>query len=167
MYTSEEKTLAKTEPDTAQVLAALDEIKATKAAADSHLPEMASWLQVRLGPLAVWTVEVGTYAAGLRAAAASPEQAAPSVRTARSLLKNAPPGAPPAARDSLAEIIPHGGNLGDLATVSPLTLSPDTLTGLFERLLAIYVPRPEKPQAAEKKAQEKAQEKAETGNGVY
>ena len=141
-YGAEEQSLAKSEPDTAAVLATLDEITALKTDADARLPTLAAWLGTSGGPLSVWTAEVGTYAADLRAAATTPGQAVPPLRAARRLLQSAPPGAPPAARAVLTAMAPPGGNLGDLATVAPQPNSPEKMSGLFESLLAVYVPRP-------------------------
>ena len=139
-FSAESQSLAKSEPDTAAVLAALDEIRALKTDADARLPVIAAWLKASGGPLSVWTAEVGTYAADLRAAA-SPGQAAPPLGAARRLLRVAPPGAPTAARADLAAMIPRGGNLGDLAAVPSRAIAPEKMSRLSEHLLAVYVPR--------------------------
>jgi len=140
-YGEEARALATREPDSAAVMAALDEVSGLKTGADARLPMLAAWLSTADGPLSVWTTEVGTYAADLRAAASAPGSGAPPAPSARRLLRTAPPGAPAATRADLAALIPRGGNLGDLATVSPLAVSPETLSSLFENLLAVYVPR--------------------------
>lgn len=140
-YGEEARALAKREPDSAAVMAALDEITSLKTDADIQLPLLAAWLNTTDGPLSVWTAEVGTYAADLGAAASAPGQGTPPVPAARRLLRTAPKRAPAATRADLAALIPHGGNLGDLATVSPRAVSPETLNSLFETLLAVYVPR--------------------------
>lgn len=140
-YGEEARALTRSAPDSAAVMATLDEISGLKTNADAHLPLLAAWLTTTDGPLSVWTAEVGTYAADLRAAASAPGSGTPPVPTARRLLRTAPPGAPAATRADLAAMVPRGGNLSDLATVSPLAVSPQTLSGLFESLLAVYVPR--------------------------
>lgn len=140
-YGEEARALAKREPDAAAVMATLDEITSLKTDADVQLPLLAAWLNTTDGPLSVWTAEVGTYAADLSAAASAPDQGTPPVPAARRLLRTTPKGAPRATRADLAALIPRGGNLGDLATVSPRAVSPQTLSGLFESLLAVYVPR--------------------------
>lgn len=140
-YGAEEQSLAKSDPDTAAVMAALDEVSALKTEADAELPMLAAWLGTSGGRLSVWTAEVGTYTADLRAAATTPGQAVPPLRAARRLLQTAPPGAPSPARACLAAMAPRGGNLGDLATVTPRPLSPEKMGGISEGLLAVYVPR--------------------------
>ena len=137
----EEQSLAKSDPDTAAVLAALDEVSALKTESDAELSPLAAWLGTSGGALSVWTAEVGTYAADLRAAATTPGQAAPPLRATRRLLQTAPPGAPSLTRAYLAAMAPRGGNLGSLATVSPHPASPEKMGGIFEDLLAVYVPR--------------------------
>ena len=141
-YGAEAQSLAKREPDTAAVLATLDEITDLKTDANAHLPILAAWLNTSGGPLSVWTAEVGTYAADLRADASAPGLGTPPLRAARRLLRAAPRGAPALTRASLAAMVPRGGNLGDLGTISPRPASPEKMSGLFESLLAVYVPRP-------------------------
>ena len=141
-YGAEAQSLAKTDPDSAAVMATLDEITALKTDADTRLPTLAAWLNAGGGPLSVWTAEVGTYAADLRASATTPGQGTPPLSAARRLLQTAPPGAPALTRAYLAAMAPRGGNLGDLATVSPQPVSPEKMNGLFESILAVYVPRP-------------------------
>ncbi len=142
VYGAEEQALAKSDPNTAAVLAALDEVSALKTESDAELPLLAAWLGTGGGPLSVWTAEVGTYTADLRAAATTPAQAVPPLRAARRLLQTAPPGAPSLTRAYLAAMAPRGGNLGDLATVTPQPISPEKMAGVAEGLLAVYVPRP-------------------------
>ncbi len=141
-YGEEARTLAKGDPDSAAVMATLDEITALKTDADTRLPMLAAWLNTGGGgPLSVWTAEVGTYAADLRAAATAPGQGPPPLSAARRLLQTAPQGAPALTRAYLAAMVPRGGNLGALATVSPQAAAPEKMNGLFESILAVYVPR--------------------------
>ena len=141
-YGAEAQSLAKREPDTAAVLATLDEITDLKTDANAHLPILAAWLNTSGGPLSVWTAEVGTYAADLRADASAPGLGTPPLRAARRLLQAAPPNAPALTRACLAAMVPRGGNLGDLGTISSQPASPEKMSGLFESLLAVYVPHP-------------------------
>jgi hypothetical protein len=141
-YSEEAQSVAKTEPGTALVLAELDELQAVKTAANAKQPTLAAWLKLNGGPLAVWTADVGGFAADLHAAMTSSGQGTPALGTARRLLQKAPLGAPSGAREALAGLIPRGGgNLQSLATAPPPNVSPQKMSGLLENLLGIYVPR--------------------------
>ncbi len=140
VYSEDAKSLRKTEPDTAAVLAELDELRAVKADANARQPALAAWLKLTGGAASVWTADLGSYAADLHSAA-------PLVGVTRRLLQTAPTGTPSEVRGDLSELIPRGGgNLQALATIAPLGVSPEKRGQVYEKLLDIYEAR----QTAEK-----------------
>ena len=137
-YSQDAKELRKTEPDTALVLAELDELQAVKAAANARQPALAAWLKLTGGTIAVWTADLGSYAADLH----SP--APPPVGVARRLLQRAPKGASSEVRGDLSELLPRGGgNLQALATIAPTGVSSEKRSRVYEKLLDIYQARPQ------------------------
>lgn len=139
VYSKDAQKLAKTEPDTAAVLAELVEIQSIKAAAITQQSSLTVWMGLVGGKSAPWNADVGAYTAELRLAAAATAPTRLSSVTAQALLRHAPPGAPPAARDSLAALTPQGGgNLAALATLAPLSLTPAKISHAADSLLLLY-----------------------------
>ncbi len=139
VYPKDAQTLAKTEPDTAAVLAELVEIRNLKAAADAQQSPLTLWLSLVGGKAAPWNADVGAYTAELRRASSSVAPTRLSSVTAQVLLRRAPPNAPAAARDSLAALIPQGGgNLQNLATLAPANVTPARVAHAVESLLSLY-----------------------------
>ena len=139
VYSSEAKALVETEPDTASTLAELSEITAVKAQADARQPSLSTWLKLTGGRLALWNAEVGCYTAELRAA--GEPGANPSVlsHTAQHLLLSAPTGASSEVRGNLSELVPGGGgNLQNLATLAPASLTPQRMAKIAQKLFADY-----------------------------
>ena len=136
VYTGDAKKLAKKEPDTARTLAALVEIQSLKAAADKQQGPLTLWLGVTGGKAAPWSADTGAYTADLhRAAAPRPLL----VATARAQLRTAPPDTPAAARESLAALVPRGGgNLQNLATLAPASVTPEKVARAAGALLTLY-----------------------------
>lgn len=138
-YSQDAQKLAKTEPDSAAVLAELVEIQSLKSAEDAQQTPMTLWLEITGGKVTPWTANVGAYAAELgrmsQAAAPSP---IPSI-TARVLLRQAPADAPADTRERLAALVPSGGgNLQNLATIAPASITAEKITHVYETLLAFY-----------------------------
>ena len=139
VYTSDAKKMAKTEPNTAAVLAELVEIQDIKAASDAQQTQMTLWLELIGGKVTPWSADVGAYAAELHRASHAASPSPLSSITARILLRHAPPGAPAATRESLATLIPSGGgNLQNLATIAPANITSDKITHVYETLLTLY-----------------------------
>ncbi len=138
VYPKDAQKLAKTEPDTAAVLAELIEIQNIKAVADAQQSPLTLWLSLIGGTAAPWNADVGAFTAELhRASSAAPTRL--SSVTAQILLHHAPLTAPAAARDSLAALIPQGGgNLQNLATLAPANVTPAAVTRAAEALLSLY-----------------------------
>ncbi len=139
VYVGDAKKMTKTEPDTAAVLAELVEIQSLKAAADRQQTSLTLWLKVTGGKAAPWSADTGAYTADLRRTAAGAAPRPLLVATARALLQNAPPDTPAAARESLAGLVPHGGgNLQNLATIVPASLTPAKMAQASGTLLTLY-----------------------------
>ncbi len=139
VYPKDAQKLAKTEPNTAAVLAELVEIQNIKAAADAHQPPLTLWLSLVGGRAAPWNADVGAYTAELRRASSASGPTRLSSVAAQLLLRHAPSTAPAAARDSLAALIPQGGgNLQNLATLAPANVTLAKVAHAAETLLALY-----------------------------
>ncbi len=139
VYSKDAQKLAKTEPDTAQVLAELVEIQNIKAAADARQTPLTLWLNLTGGRTAPWNADIGAYTAELRRASAAVAPTRLSSVTAQVLLRHAPSTAPAAARGALAALIPQGGgNLQNLATLAPANVTPAKITYTAETLLMLY-----------------------------
>ena len=139
VYPKDAQKLAKTEPDTAAVLAELVEIQNIKAAADAEQSPLTLWLTLIGGKAAPWDADVGAYTAELRRASSGAAPTRLSSVSAQILLRHAPAAAPAAARDSLAALIPQGGgNLQNLATLAPANVTSAKVAHAAETLLALY-----------------------------
>ncbi|MGI4790854.1 MAG: hypothetical protein ACRYFS_18640 [Janthinobacterium lividum] len=139
VYSKDAQKLAKTEPDTAAVLAELVEIQAIKADAVRQQTPMTLWLEITGGKVTPWTADVGAYTAELSRVSHAITPSPIASVTARLLLLNAPTGAPAATRESLATLIPSGGgNLQNLATMAPSSITSGKITHVYETLLTIY-----------------------------
>lgn len=138
-YTRDAKKMARTEPTAAAVSAELTEIQQIKAAADAQQTPMTLWLSLAGGKVAPWSADVGAYAAELHRASHTASPSPLSSITARILLRHTPAGAPAAARESLAALIPAGGgNLQDIATLAPANITSTKITYVYETLLTLY-----------------------------
>jgi len=139
VYSSDDRKQAKTDLNTAAVSAELTEIQDIKSTADAQQTQMTLWLELTGGKVTPWTANVGAYAAELHRASHAASPSPLSSITARILLRHAPPGAPAAARESLATLIPSGGgNLQNLATIAPANITSDKITHVYETLLTLY-----------------------------
>jgi len=138
-YSSDAAALKKTEPDTATVLAEIDEIRALKTVADGQQPSLDAWLKLTGGSLALWTSQVGSYTADLHAATQTAAYLSPPYGLARLLLQSAPAEAPSEVRGDISELVPRGGgNLQDLITVAPTAFSTEKMTRISDKLLEYY-----------------------------
>ncbi len=139
VYTNDAKKMARAEPTAAAVSAELTEIQNIKAAADAQQTPMTLWLNLTGGKVAPWSADVGAYAAELHRASHTASPSPLSSITARILLRHAPAGAPAAARESLATLIPAGGgNLQNIATIAPADITPAKINHVYETLLTLY-----------------------------
>ena len=138
-YPKDAEKLAKTEPDTAAVLAELAEIRRLKAAADAQQTRLTLWLTLTGGKTAPWSAEVGAYTAELRRASSANGPSRVSSAAALALLRRAPADSPSAARSALAGLTPSGGgNLQALATLAPANVTRAKVAYAAEALLTLY-----------------------------
>lgn len=141
VYDREARDTAKTEPDAGLVLAELNELREVRGTSDAQKPALAVWLKVSGGAVAIWTADVGSFAADLHRAAAMPGPSRLLGRAALHLLRKAPPETPSAARGDLSEMVPTGGgNLRDLATVLPEAVPREKISRVYSGLMGVYVP---------------------------
>ena len=141
IYDREARDMAKTEPDAGRVLAELNELQEVRVSSDAQQPSLAVWLKVTGGAVAIWTADVGSFAADLHRAAATPGPSRLLGRAALHLLLKAPSETPSEARGDLSQLVPTGGgNLQDLATVLPEATPRDKISRIYSGLMEIYVP---------------------------
>lgn len=141
VYDREARDMAKTEPDAGLVLAELNELQEVRVSADAEQPALAVWLKVTGGAAALWTADIGSFAADLHRAAAMPGPSRLIGKAALRLLRKAPPETPSSARDDLSELVPAGGgNLQSLATVLPDAVPREKISRAYSGLIEIYVP---------------------------
>lgn len=139
VYDEEARKMAKTEPDPGQVMAELNELGAVNASADAQRSEIAIWLKLSGGTVALWTADVGAYAADLRRAAALPGSSRLLGGAALRLLLKAPAGTPSSTRSDLADLAPTGGgNLQDLPTVLPDATPHKKISRAYAKLIGDY-----------------------------
>ena len=141
VYDRDARDMAKTEPDAGQVLAELTELQEVRALSDAQKPALAVWLKVTDGAVALWTADLGSFAADLHRAAETPGPSRLIGKAALGLLLKAPPESPSGARGDLSELIPTGGgNLQDLAPVLPEATPRAKISRVYSALTEIYVP---------------------------
>ncbi|MDQ2799222.1 MAG: hypothetical protein M3Y13_06215 [Armatimonadota bacterium] len=139
VYDDEARKMAKTEPDAGQVMAELSELEGVKTSADDQQPDIAIWLKLSGGAVALWTADVGAYAADLRRAAALPGTSRLLGRAALRLLLKAPAGSPSGVRGDLSDLAPAGGgNLQDLSAVVPEATPRRKISRAYAKLLGDY-----------------------------
>jgi len=137
-FSAEEASLAKTEPDTALLLARLDEVRAVRSTTGARKPLLSAWLKLSGGGTALWTADAGRYAYDLSVDAASHGTSGRAATGARLLLARAPLDSPDAVREALAALVPRGGNLQNLATVPAGGLTTEQRAGILELILGAY-----------------------------
>lgn len=141
VYDREAREMAKAEPDAGLVLAELNELQDIRVSSDAEQPALAVWLKVTGGAVAIWTADVGSFAADLHRAAATPGPSRLLGKAALRLLLKAPPGTLSDARGDLSELVPTGGgNLQNLATVLPDAVPREKISHVYAGLMGIYVP---------------------------
>lgn len=141
VYDREARDMAKTEPEAGMILAELSELQAIKTSSDDQQPTLAIWLRLTGGPVAIWTADVGSFAADLHRAAATPGPSRLIGKAALRLLLKAPPQTPSEARGDLSELVPTGGgNLQDLPVTLPQIVPREKISRAYADLMAIYVP---------------------------
>jgi hypothetical protein len=142
VYDDDARKMAKNEPEAGQVMAELSELETVNALASAQQPSLALWLSLTGGPLAIWTADVGSYAADLRRAGTLSGQSHLVGRAALRLLLKAPTASPSSVRGDLAEIAPTGGgNLQDMATVLPEAVPREKVIRVYTKLVDDYEAR--------------------------
>ena len=123
-YDDDARKMAKNEPEAGLVMAELGELESVNADAASQQTALGLWLNLTGGMVAVWTADVGSYAADLRRAGLLAGQSRLIGRAALRLLLKAPSDSPSAIRGDLSELAPTGGgNLQEMATALPASVS--------------------------------------------
>ena len=140
-FTPDEAKQARTDPETAAILATLDEADALKTDTNRHLYPFDLWFHLTQGRVGLWAADVGDMAALLQAALAAHKAPGVSVKAARALRDAAPAGTPPSVRDALGLLAPQAGNLAELAPAAHNDVPLTTVAQAHDALLAAFDPR--------------------------
>ncbi len=133
----------KTDPDTAAVLAAIDEAEAVKLIADRHAPALGAWLKLSGGGADIWAATLGRMAAGMRIASATGKPFLLPRETVRHLRQSAPPGTPLDVLRALSTLAPRGkGNLSYLVSLTAVTVPPETVAAPAQTFIDAYNAQP-------------------------
>ena len=137
-YTKDEQKDARTEPESAAILATLDEADALKTDTDARLSSLGLWIRLTQGRVGFWAADVGDMTAYLHAALVTRKEPLVSVTLARHLQDTAPPGTPAAVTDALALLAPQAGNLGGLAPDATQSIPLPAVSQAHDALLAAF-----------------------------
>lgn len=133
---------AKSDPDSAAILATLDEAEALKADTDNEMSGIGTWISLTYHQPGLWAADVGEMTAALHVAVA--HQVPPRLTTelARHLQQAAPAGTLPQVRYALGLLAPPApGNLGGLvSTAVPIPLP--TAAQVAETLITAFAAKP-------------------------
>lgn len=138
VLSQEQRALARTDPDTAGILATMDEAEAVKKDADGTIGTLARWLTLTHGAEAVWAADVGTLTAQVFVARLALDRPQFALSAATLLARRAPPATPPAVRDALVSLGPRGGNLAELASPGTVKLAPSAVQKACDALLGAF-----------------------------
>lgn len=140
VLSKDEQQEAKMQPDTAAILATLDECDTMKTATEAHLSGLGTWLALTQGASGLWAANVGDVAAYLHSALPQNGRSPVAPSVARHLRDTAPVRTPAQALDALNLLIPKGGNLSALvpANDNVPNVPPETLTQAQNALIAAF-----------------------------
>ncbi len=112
--TPDERKMAATQPDIADVLATLDECDRVKTDTDTHGPLLGEWIGLTGHAAGVWAADVGEVAAALCIGLADQAPVRLEDTLGARLAATAPVGTPAAVTHALGLLSPPMGNLGGL-----------------------------------------------------
>lgn len=138
VLSKEQRALARTDADTASILATMDEAEAVKKDADSTVGTLTGWLTLTRGADAVWAADVGTLTAQVFVARLAPDRPQFALSAAAPLVRRAPSATPPAVKDALESLAPRGGNLAELASPGTVKLAPSVIGRACDALLSAF-----------------------------
>jgi hypothetical protein len=135
--TKEEQALDKSDPNTAIILATMDECDAVKTATDAQLPSLGAWLHVSYGPSGLWAADVGELTASLEVSSVAGQAPRLAANLPGHLAASAPAGTPSPVLAALTLLIVPTGNLSGLADTTE-TIPVATAAKAAAALLAAF-----------------------------
>jgi len=143
IVSAEAKPYVKSDPDTAAILAAIDEAEAVKVIGDRSSASLLTWLKLSQGGAGVWAQTVGRLAAGMQASATGGQPFLLPRDSVHRLRASAPPGAPLAVLRTLSALAPPGkGNLSSLIRQSDVSVPAAQVAPAAQALLDAYEAQP-------------------------
>jgi hypothetical protein len=138
-YSKEARSSLPAHPQTAAILATIDEAQSAKEEANRQMPVLVAWAKVSSGGDGVWAMALGSLTAGMHAAVVSDRPLALSRTDATKLYHTAPFGTPPRVFDALSPlIVEDGGNLSSLIRLPAAQFSAKSLVGPQKALIDAY-----------------------------
>lgn len=129
---------AKSDPNAAAILGAIDESQQVKGENDAHMASITEWLKLSQGGDAVWSMALGALAAGMRSAIVAGRSLALSRTDILSLRDSAPVGTPMPVLDALSNLTPKAGNLAGLIHAPDAKIAPKELKAPETSILDTY-----------------------------
>lgn len=138
ILSKESKKYARADPNTAAVMAAIDEAQAIKNSNDGQMSSITQWLKLSQGTDALWAFAVGGLAAGMHSAVAAKESLALSRSDIMRLRYSAPTGTASNILSALSSLSPKVGNLAGLVRLPATEFSAKELQGPQAAILRAY-----------------------------
>lgn len=143
IVSDEARPYVKSDPDTATILATIDEAEAVKVIGDRSAASLQTWLKLSQGGAGVWAQTLGRLAAGMQAAGASAHPFLLPREAVRRLRQTAPPGIPLPALRTLSVLVPRGkGNLSSLIRQTDVSVPAAQIAPAAQVLLEAYDAQP-------------------------
>jgi hypothetical protein len=120
MTDDERKTAA--QPDTANVLATLDECDRLETETDDHMASLGQWLGLTYHTAGLWAADVGEVTAALHMDVTDGVPPQLSATLGRHLEATAPANTPASVKAALGLLSPPAGNLSDLAPATTILI---------------------------------------------
>jgi putative lipoic acid-binding regulatory protein len=142
LMTQDEQTTATTDPDTAEVLATLDECDRVKADTDDHISTLGNWISLTAHSAGLWAADVGELSAALQIGIMRHTPPRLEATLGRRLAATAPQNTPSSVINALKILSSARGNLSDLAPATdadiPLTQASSSDSALMSAFSAVH-----------------------------
>lgn len=132
----------KSDPNTATVLATIDEAQALKVTADSAMPRLRAWVKLSYGAPGAWAGALGDLAAEMDAAVRAERPLSTAALDIEKLAQEAPSGTPQSVTQALKKLTPKRGNLAAAVRAAPAPVPFRDLNAPLRDLLDAFDARP-------------------------
>jgi hypothetical protein len=138
LLSQEAKDSQRSDPNTATVLATIDEAQSVKAEANTQMPSLLNWMKLTHGRIGVWTAALGTLTSDMDATVVQEKNMLLTPAEPMKLSNTAPYGTPASVLQALTALTPRQGNLAPLLHLPPILWSAKELAGPRDALLRAY-----------------------------